>query len=197
MELKQAISARYSVRKFLDKEVPIDLIAKILEVARFAPSSGNTQCWKFILVQDKNKKASIANACLEQSWIASAPLLIVVCNQHSKATSLYGKLGKMFSIQDCAIISSYLQLLAVDNGLGSCWIGAFDNEAVQNILQIPEDIDPEIILALGYPAEEMPQRNRSEIEYLTFFEKWGGKTNPLEKKKGVLQIAKEFVKGTK
>lgn len=197
MELNQAIASRYSVRKFLDKEVSIEEIGNILELARMAPSSGNTQCWKLLIVTNKAKRLEIAKACLEQSWIATAPVLIIVCNQYSKVTSLYGKIGKMFSMQDCAIISSYIQLLAVDNGLGSCWIGAFDNEAMQRILNIPDDVDPEIILALGYPAEDQPVRNRREIEYLTFFESWGSKTNPLEKKKGVIKIAKEYFKKKK
>lgn len=197
MELKQAIMSRYSTRKFLEKEVSTEMLAKIFEFARLAPSSGNTQCWKFIIVTDKDKKEKIAKACLDQVWVASAPVLVVVCNQYSKVISLYGKLGDVFSVQDCAIISSYIQLLAVDHGLGSCWVGAFDGETVRNILQIPDDVNPDVILALGYPAEENYTRNRSEIEYLSFFEKWGSKTNPLEKKKGLFDIAKEYVTGKK
>lgn len=195
MELKEVIESRYSVRKFQDKEVSMDIIAKILSHARLAPSSGNTQCWKFIIIADKSKKADISKACLEQSWIASAPVLVVVCNQYSKVTSLYGKLGEIFSIQDCAIISSYIQLLAVDHGLGSCWIGAFDGNALKNTLQIPDDVNPDIVLALGYPADEEHSRIRSEIEYLSYFDKWGNKA--YENKKKFLDIAKGYFLGSK
>ena len=197
MELKEAITSRYSVRKFQDKDVPSSTLANMLEVARLAPSSGNTQCWKFVIVTDKKKKADLSKACLEQNWISSAPVLILICNQYSKVTSLYGKLGEVFSIQDCAIVASYIQLLALEQGLGSCWIGAFDGAAVKTLLQIPDDVNPDIILALGYPAEENHSRNRNEIEYMTFFEKWGGKVNPFDKKRSVLDIAKEYIKGSK
>lgn len=195
MELKEAIETRYSIRKFQEKEVSMDIIAKILNHARLAPSSGNTQCWKFIMVTDPKKRAEIAKACLEQHWIAAAPVLIVVCNQYSKVTSLYGKLGEIFSIQDCSIISSYIQLLAVDYGLGSCWVGAFEGSSIKSILGIPEDVNPDIILALGYPIEEERSRIRSEIEYLSYFDKWGNKA--FNQKKGVLKIAKEYFKGKK
>jgi nitroreductase len=189
MELKEAIKKRRSIRKFLKKDVPTEKVGALIDVARYAPSAGNTQNWMVIVVKDEGKKKELATACLEQSWMNQAPVLLVICNQFKKVVTLYGKLGKMFSIQDCANFTTNLMLLAVEEGMATGWVGAFDNEAVCRILEVPEDSDPEIILALGYPSEkpEGPGR-RDDIEDLVFFEKWGNR-KAKEEKSGLLKTA--------
>lgn len=194
MELKDAILQRRSVRRYTDKAVTLDVIGEIIDVARFAPSAGNLQNWQFIVVTDKKKKAEITTACLEQTWMNQAPVHLIICNQYKKVTGLYGKLGKMFSIQDCAIIASYIQLLARERGLDTCWIGAFDNEAMQRILELPEDVDPEIILTLGYSAEKkVEEPKREDIDDLIFFDKWNKRTAKFPKS-GVMEKVKGLLK---
>jgi len=192
MELKDAIMNRRSIRNYAKKEVPMHLIGEIMEYARFAPSAGNIQNWKFVVVTDAKKKKEIAEACLGQYWMTKAWAYIVVCNDYKKVTTLYGKEGKMFSMQDCAIIATYIMLLAAEKGIGTCWVGSFNAAELQRILSLPEEIDPEIVLTIGWPEEKkgLPQRN--DITDIIFFERWGNKLaaekpSILEKAKGLLK----------
>lgn len=194
MELLQSIKSRRSIRKYSKKQLPTHVVAEILEKAKLAPSAGNSQNWKFIIVTDPKKKKDLSNICSKQLWMTTAPVLLIICNDHRKLSDLYGKTGKMFSIQDCAIIASYIQLLATDKGLATCWVGSFDPDEVQKELEIPDEIDPEIILTLGYSDEvKLEEHQRNELEDIVFFDKWGKRTGevwkqPLsEKLRGILK----------
>lgn len=178
MELKEAIEKRRSIRHYEEKEAPLHVIGEILETARLAPSAGNAQNWRFIITMEKRKKLEIAEACLNQRWMAEASALIAVCNASKKLTSLYKEAGKRFSVQNCAIISSYIQLLAVEKGLGTCWVGAFDEGKLHHILGLPDDVSVEAVIAMGYPDEEKHPHVRNEFADLCYFEKWGGKEAP-------------------
>jgi nitroreductase len=195
MELKKAILERRSIRKYKDKPVKIEILGEILDVARFSPSSGNLQNWQFIIVTNEKKKKEIASASMNQNWMTEAPAYIVICNQYKKVTQMYGKLGKMYSIQNCSIIANNIMLLAKEKGLDTCWIGAFDNEAVQRILEISDDdADPEIILTIGYSNEtKLNESEREEIQSLVYFDKWGKKTTTFAKS-GIVDKVKGFLK---
>ena len=150
MQLQDAILKRRSIRRYKEKDVPVSLVGDILDVAKHAPSSGNLQNWKFIIVTDLEKREKLAEASLEQYWMIEAPVHIVICNDYQKVKAHYGKMGRMYSIQNCAAVAYGIMLLAAEKGLGSCWIGAFDPDAVQRELEIPDEMDPEIIITLGY-----------------------------------------------
>ncbi|MBI4154387.1 nitroreductase family protein [Candidatus Woesearchaeota archaeon] len=192
MELVDAILKRKSIRKYQGKDLPLSLVGELIDAARFAPSSGNTQCWKFIVVKDAAKKKELATASFEQNWMTEAPVLLVVCNDYKRVTNMYGDLGRMFSIQDCAIIVSYIMLLATEKGLGSCWVGAFDSDAVRRILEVPDHVDPEIILALGYSDErKIEEPVRFELPEIVYFDKWNNKVaKELPNKSKVLERIK-------
>ncbi|MBI5798050.1 nitroreductase family protein [Candidatus Woesearchaeota archaeon] len=177
MQFKNVFLGRRSIRRYQDKEVPLSVIAEVLDLAGYAPSSGNLQNWKFIIVTDKEKKQELADACLQQSWMSEAPVHIVICNDHEDVKTHYGKLGRMYSIQNCANVAMGIMLAAYDQGLGSCWVGSFDNEAVQRILSIPEEMDPEIILTIGYSEETKTPSLREDPRDITYFNKWGEKTS--------------------
>lgn len=194
MDLKEAIKQRRSIRRYKNKEIPMHVLGEIIENARLAPSSGNLQNWRFVIVTDVKQKKEISEASLKQNWMTEAPVFIVICNRYEKAKKLYGKLGKMFSIQNCSIVATYLMLLAKEKGLDTCWIGAFDNEALQRILELPENIDPEIILTLGYSNEDkLNKSQRAEIKDLVYFKKWGNKISNFSKK-GIKDKVKELLK---
>ena len=175
MQFKNVFLGRRSFRKYKKKEVPISLVGEIIDLARYAPSSGNLQSWRFVVVTDQDKRNQIAEASMQQQWMSEAPVHIVVCNDYEDVKKHYGKLGKMYSIQNCANVAFALSLIAYDQGLGSCWVGAFDNEAVQRILEIPDNMDPEVIITLGYADEVKEPSMRDDPEYMTFFNAWGNK----------------------
>jgi len=198
MQFKGVFLGRRSIRRYKDREVPLSLVGEIIDLAGYAPSSGNLQNWKIVVVTDKEKRQQIADACVEQSWMIEAPVFIVIGNDYGEVEQHYGKLGKMYSIQNCANYALAITLVAYDHGLGSCWIGSFDNEAVQRILQIPEDIDPEIIITLGYSDEVKQPSMRENPEYLASFDTWGNKLaafpSHLEALKKMTDIKKQIKK---
>lgn len=175
MELKEAVMARRSIRKYRQKDVPLQLVAEILETARFAPSAGNAQNWRLVIVTDKKQRNEIADICYSQHWMAGAPVFIAVCNAGKKLTTLYKEAGRMFSTQNCAIIASYIQLLAAEKGLGTCWVGAFDHEKLHRLLNADDDVNVEAVLTLGYPDEEKHSHVRNEFIDFCYFDKWGNK----------------------
>lgn len=174
MDVKEAITGRRSIRNYLDKPVPDELVAQVLDVARFAPSSGNLQNWKVVLVSDPDKKSELATAALRQKWITTAPVLLVVCNVLADVKRLYKERGEfLYSIQNIAIFANNILLAAHSLGLGSCWVGAFDPDAVKRVLRIPDGVEPEAIIALGYPVEEVDAPSRKTLEQFVFLETWG------------------------
>lgn len=203
MELQKAIHSRRSVRKYEKKAVQMDAVAGILDIARYAPSSANSQNWRFIIITDAAKKKEIAEFCYHQHWMSEAPVMILVCNYHKQLVDKYGNMGKMTSTQNCAIISSYIQLLAAEKGLGTCWIGAFEPDELNRIihspaLHIPSETKVEAILTLGWPADAKHQGHiRNEYHDFCYFEKWGSKDSPQKKKATVSEKAKSGIESVK
>ena len=191
MEVKEAIRTRRSIRKYLKKEVDDKIIAEIIETAKFAPSSGNIQNWKFIVVKDPKKIKEITASALNQSWMNQAPVHIVVCNCLTNIKKLYKERGeKLYSTQNCAAAIQNILLTAHSLGLGSCWVGAFDKVGVKRVLRIPNNVEPEAIVTLGYSSDKIFQKpHRHELHELTFFEEWDKK----EKEFGIVPISKHTV----
>src|SRR3989344_809825 len=147
METEKAMLERASCREFKEKQVPLNLIYKLLACAIHAPSAGDLQNWKFVVVREKSKIAEIGKACLNQKWVGKAPCLIVVCNDRDQVKKMFPKKGELYSIQSCATAAQNIILEAENLGLGSGWIGAFNEETISNILDI-QDVNPDIILAI-------------------------------------------------
>lgn len=177
MDVIECIKTRRSIRKYLDRPVAWDDVHIILDAACCAPSSGNLQNWKFIIVLEKALKRKIAEACLQQYWIEAAPVIIVVCAEPGKAERYYGVRGeRLYSVQNCAAAVENMLLAANARGLGSCWVGAFEEDAVMRALSIPEkeNIRPQAVVTIGYANEKPEMPNRFELDTLLFFNKWHG-----------------------
>lgn len=176
MNVFQCIFKRRSVRRFEKKEVDDKLVGLILYSATHAPSAGNTQEWEFIVVKDKDQKKKLAIAALHQNFIAEAPVVIVVCADLEKISLRYGKRGEtLYFAQDTAAAVQNILLSAHALGLGSCWVGSFDENHVKNILGLPENLRPLAILPIGYPAEEPEMPKRIPFENLTHLDFYGKK----------------------
>lgn len=181
MDIQECIHKRRSVRKYLSKEVSNETVSEILDIARLAPSAYNAQNWRFIIVTDREKRKQIADCCSSQHWMTDAPVFIVVCNFHKKLNDMHKEKGMLFSTQDCAIVASYIQLLAVEKGLGTCWIGAFDNDELNRIihnpaLNVPQEVKVEAVLTLGFPDDSKHAAHiRNEAHDFCYFDKWESK----------------------
>jgi len=169
MDVKEAIKKRRSVRSYKPDPIPEESLRKVLEAARLAPSAHNAQEWKFIVVKDTQKKKKLAEAALNQDFIAEAPVVIAAVSLNPEAQSTSDV--PAYAV-DLAIAVDHMTLQAVEENLGSCWIGAFDQEKVREILEIPENYKVVILLPLGFPADRAGPKIRKTIEEIVSFEKF-------------------------
>jgi nitroreductase len=170
------IFSRRSTRGFRKDPVEDKLIGVMLYSAIHAPSAGNNQEWVFIVVKDFAQKRRLAEAALGQGFIAEAPAVVVVCFDKDKASLHYGKRGEtLYALQDTAAASMNMLLAAEALGLKTCWVGAFDEEAVGHTLELPREVRPVAIIPVGY-SDEVPQKpRRIPFENSTFVETFGKK----------------------
>ena len=172
MELREAIEKRRSVRSFIDRDVRIDDILEILEYANLAPSAGNLQARDFVVVRDDRLRRSLAKAALDQAFVSEAPIDIVVC-ANLRRISPYGARGiNLYCIQDSAASIEHILLLALEYGLSTCWVGAFDERRVSEILDLPNYIRPVAIIPIGYPRHIPKPTPRIKIDKLVHTDRW-------------------------
>ena len=156
--------------------VEMEKIGKMIDAAIHAPNAGNLQNWGFIIVRDPGKRTAIAEACLRQMWIASAPVVLVVCSQTEKGSRFYGLRGeRLYNIQNCAAAAENILLAAHAMGMGGCWVGAFEEEMLARACGIPGNARPQVVLPIGYPAHKPPEQERYPIHKNVFLESYNGR----------------------
>jgi len=172
MNLDKVIKERGCCRHFKSKDPGMNKIGKILDAAMHAPCAGNIPTVKIILVDDKGKKAQLAEAALNQSFIADAPYIAVVCSDAKQCILSYGKRGEMYARQQAGAAIENMFLKTVDLGLATCWVGAFDENAVKRILNIPNDVNVEALLPLGYSMEKKAMKKKPDLNNMVFSNSW-------------------------
>ncbi|MBS3168625.1 nitroreductase family protein [Candidatus Woesearchaeota archaeon] len=183
MELDQVLKEVRSVRKFKKLDVPWYLVSECLDAATYAPNAGNTQNWRFIVVRDLSKREAIVKACEDQKWLLNAPVLIVVCSDVDKISKMFGVRGEaLYAVQNCAAAIQNMLLKAYELGLGSVWIGAFDEIIIKQILEIKPEVRPQAIIALGFSDDHEKKPKREELNNVVFFEKYGDKEDKKRRK---------------
>jgi len=169
MNIYETIEKRRSVRKFRGEEVPEEKLKKILEAAKMAPSASNAQDYKFVVVKDKEKREEIMKAAAHQKFVAEAPLIIVPVSTNPE--HIMGCGIPAYPI-DIAIAIDHMTLAAVEEGLGTCWVGAFDQEKVKKILNIPEKYKAVVLLPLGTPYGEPSVKSRKNLLELVRYDEF-------------------------
>jgi nitroreductase len=206
MDVTSAILKRTSIRRIKPDPVEKAKLEKVLEAGRRAPSWGNTQPWRFIVVQDKAKREAIAKAG-GQPQIAGAPVIIVCCattddftrKGHGEALESLIPAGAMTEELKNIVLQSdvfapylrgdavmtvkageqlmiavaYMTLEAVNQGLGTCWVGAITPAEVHKVLNLPDNIFVHSLLPLGYPDEDPKPRPRKDMNKIVYWEKYG------------------------
>ena len=176
METFDCIKTRKSVRKYDKKDVPNGIIGQIIFAGTQAPSAGNIQPWEFVVVKDEKIKKELSIAALRQNHVFKAPVVIVVSADSEKSGDKYGERGKkLYSIQDTAAAIENMLLVAHDLGLGACWVGAFEEEKVKSILNMPDRLRPVALLTIGYPLsyDTTKKPKRLPFENITYVDKSG------------------------
>ena len=172
MELRDVIRQRHSIRNFSDKNLSLDILHELIKFANLAPSAGNLQAREFIIVNNDEIREKLSIAALEQKFIFEAPVSIVVCANLNRISS-YGERGReLYCIQDAAATAEHLLLLAMDKGLGACWIGAFYENEVSKILNLPSYVRPVAIIPIGYPKGKIDITSRMDPKHLTHYNGW-------------------------
>ena len=170
MHVMEAIRRRHSVRSYQDKEIPQIILDCILEAGRLAPSAKNLQEWRFIVVRNKDTKQKLMKAAKGQAFVGQAPVVIACCAVTDNHMMTCGQL--CYPI-DLAIAIDHMVLKATEEGLGTCWIGAFFEEEAKKILHIPDNVRIVELLALGYSQEQEPRKkNRLSLREVVMYEGW-------------------------
>ena len=169
MEVREAINKRESVRSFLDREIAEDKLRSVLEAARLAPSAANRQPWKFVVVKDSNRREELSKAAGGQRYVREAPVVIVAVATDTQ--SIMPCNVPAYPV-DLSIAVVHMSLAAVDEGLGTCWIGAFSQEKVRAIIGIPDDHTVVALLPLGYPKTLRGVKNRKSIDEIVCYDRF-------------------------
>jgi nitroreductase len=151
MDVFSAVMNRRSIRNFLPKDIPENILSRLIDALIWAPSAGNLQSRKFYFIKDDRTKKKIAAAALSQNFIANAPVLVVCCSDF-RISLHYGRRGiELYSIQDVAVSVMAMMLVATENKIGTCWVGAFHEAEVSKILDLPDNLRPVALVPVGYP----------------------------------------------
>jgi nitroreductase len=174
MDVKEAIRTRRSVRSYEDRPVDDAKLAAVLEAGRLAPSAKNMQESRFVVVRDAATRQKLMAAAKGQSFVGEAPVVIACCAETDNHVMSCGQLAYPI---DVAIAVDHMTLKAVEEGLGTCWIGAFYEDKAKAALGIPEKIRVVALLTLGYPkyAEPARPKGRLALDDIVHWEKWSGK----------------------
>ncbi|MFH1224108.1 MAG: nitroreductase family protein [Pseudomonadota bacterium] len=173
MGLMDVIKGRKSVRAYnKNKNISEENLTKILEAGRLAPSAKNIQGWKFIVVRDKKLLSELVPACKDQKFIADSYAVVAGC---SDITDYVMTCGQPAYTVDLAIALEHMALMAAELGIGSCWIGAFYEDKVKQILNVPANVRIVSLLVLGYSEKELSKMvttTRKELKEVVCYDKW-------------------------
>ena len=171
MELQEAIKGRRSIRNFKKQNIPEETITQLVEAASYAPSAGNIQPWQFIIIRNPTIKKKLAESALNQAHIKQAPIVIVVCADEKRSSMGYGTRGKtLYCLQDTAAATQNILLTAHSLGLGTCWVGAFNEDDAREAVNAPEGVRPVAMIPVGIPDGNPKQRSRKLLSQITHYD---------------------------
>lgn len=164
MDVFEAIRTRRSIRKYRTEPIPNDRLEMIFEAARLAPSAGNRQPWRFVVVRDADRKKALAGAANNQSFLSEAAAIVAAVGDPEVSTRWHEK--------DTMTAVEHMALAATTLGYGTCWIGAFDEDAVKRLLKIPAKMRVIALLPIGIPNETPAPKPRKQLSEVFFEEEW-------------------------
>ncbi len=167
MNVSEAIAKRRSVRSYKDTPIESDKLDLILQAARLSPSARNQQIWKFIVIRNKDTREKLVHACDEQMNISEADTVVCCCALKS---DMRLPNGETTHTMDLAVAASFMMLQATELGLGSCWVGNFNEEKIRKLLRIPETVKVVCLLTLGYPHFMPPASDRKPLSEIVSIE---------------------------
>ncbi len=170
MDVFDAISRRRSIRAYKDTAIEEGKLQRVLEAARLAPSASNRQEWKFVVVRDPESRAILAGMTYGQRWVAEAPAIIVACATEGASVMTCGQATHTV---DLSIACTMMILEAWEQGLGTCWLGTFNEGEVKRFLDVPGHMRLVTMIPMGYPNEAPLAKPRKALDQITCFDKFG------------------------
>jgi len=172
MEVIECIEGRTSIRDFKPDTLDDETVTEALRMANLAPSAGNLQAREFIVVRNAHTRRALAQAAYGQDFVRTAPIVIVCC-ANLERIGHYGERGRdLYCLQDVAAAIENLALYLHSKGLGSVWVGAFDEEKARDAVGAPRHIRPVALVPIGHPAEKGVPRRRLPLDSIVHWEKW-------------------------
>lgn len=173
MDFIELVNSRQSIRKFLTRDIEQDRLNKILEMTNAAPSAGNLQAYKIVVVRDPITREALSEASFNKPYIRQAPISLVFCADTNISKEKFGERGeRLYSFQDATIAAAYCQLAITAMGLASVWAGAFDTAAVSKVIKAPAGVFPVAIIVLGVPDETPEHKPRRKLEETLVMERF-------------------------
>jgi nitroreductase len=192
LEYMAVVRKRRSIRRYLPAPVSGEDLKTVLEAARLAPSCKNRQCWKYVIVTDQNVRERLAGEAMK--WVSKAPVIIVACADPTASGRKPD--GMDYYILDIGISLEHLVLAATDLGLGTCWVGTFDEKHVKEVLEVPDEIRVVAYTPLGYPAERKEKVfARKPLREIVFYNRYGQAELPVLPAALTKKIDGLYVKG--
>ncbi|MGY0287889.1 MAG: nitroreductase family protein [Candidatus Methanodesulfokora washburnensis] len=174
MEFFDVLARRHSIRRYLSRDVEEEKINLILEAVNTCPTAGNLQAYHVVIVRDRERRKKLAKACYNQGFVEEAPVSMVFLADPERSARRYGRRGMvLYSIQDATIAATYAMLSATALDLGTCWVGAFDDDKVREVVGASKDLVPVAVITIGYSAERPEITGRRKIEEMASIEVLG------------------------
>jgi nitroreductase len=173
MDFYEVARTRRSVRKYGPDPVPTEVLNRVLEAARIAPSGSNRQPTRLVVIKEEGTKKKLVPLCHDQAFIATAPVVVAACGRDIKYNR-GGWMGRYAMVVDVAIAVDHLTLAARAEGLGTCWIGSFNGPGLKKFLKLPEDVEVVALTPIGYPEGDPfgEPEGRIPLEEFVLWEGW-------------------------
>ena len=177
MEFDSVVKKRCSVRNFKNKKVSWKDVLEAIDAALQGPFAGNHNNLKFLIIEEKERIKEVSSFC-EQSWIEDASLLVLVCSDDMHLENTYGERGRIYSRQQAGAAIVTLMFKLVDSGLSSCWVGAYSDELIKSKLKIPQHVQIEAIISVGYSTVKPEKKEKKALEHALYWDRWGNYKRP-------------------
>jgi|SRR3989344_3304666 len=185
MDFQEVLKKRASIRKFSSKKPRIEEVIKAIEASNLAPSPGNMAILHYIIIEKPETIEKISQACA-QEFVGEAQFVVIICSKPNNVERAYDKRAARYVKHYVGAAVENFLLHITDQGLASCWVGAFSEHEIRDIARIPEDIDIEVILPVGYKHsyDKTEQRSKRSVFERVYFEVWKNKHKVPKRKIG-------------
>ncbi len=177
MEFDEVIEKRHCVHSFKPKKVKFEHILEAIDASIKGPFAGNLCCLKFLIIENENTISELAKIA-GQLWLNEAPALVIVCSDDTHLESQYGERGKFYARQQAGAVVNTILLKLTELGLASCWVGAFTDEILKEILKIPGHINVDAIIPVGYEKGTVKKPKKQALENVLRWENWDNLRRP-------------------